>query len=52
MFDFLTESSICPSSTLRDTRTSDVEHEADQDEPKIGRENLGEDTLNDKVGWG
>ena len=34
---------------MRDTRTSDVEHEADQEEPKIGRENFGEDTLNGKV---
>ena len=49
MLDFLTDSSICPSSTFRDTRTSDVAHEADQEDPKIGRENFGEDTLNGKV---
>jgi hypothetical protein len=51
--DFLTESSICPSSTLRGTRTSDVAHAADQDEPRIERENLEDDTLSGKgtVSW-
>jgi hypothetical protein len=44
-FDFLTDSSECPSSLFRETRTSDVAHAADHDKPKIERENFEDDTL-------
>jgi hypothetical protein len=44
-FDFLTDSSECPSSALRDTRTTDAAHAADHDEPKTERENFEEETL-------
>jgi hypothetical protein len=51
-FDFLTDSKICPSSTLRELSTRDVAHAADQDEPKMERENLADDTLHRNRGSG
>jgi hypothetical protein len=44
-FDFLTEARMCPSSMLRETKTSEVTQAADQDGPKIERQNFEDEIL-------